>query len=643
MPTQVCTLYWPRHATSSPSGWLVGWNIGGFVAAVAAVVPDISHRELAARLTNDPALAAVAARLPAAAQLSILGRWHSELLATGAQPAAFATDSPASLNVLQQAANFWFELECAALDAPVVLREIYCCGYRYTRVAMHVVVFDPPQDDHFLAMTPLSLDVVSLPLPRPAAAAEPATFPPHTTASSEGASPQHQPPAFLPPKSGTPATVVPPIAAMPRFASLRSSGSSLPGPSIPDTGVILDHINVSRSIQAALRAQPAERAPRALPPPLCSLVWLLAVIASLVWPLVFPLLRVGYRVAVFSLLESHLPPATPASLVAISSVAKLVDERLHQLCMLPHLAAATMARFDRSAVSRAHYIHAVNQAWLLINDLVFGVMALFLVRNHAERAIQVVHRSSLLLTGGDILSSHLMWLMGWPSGFKLNANFDAFLGANFLAGIQAWRALTDWLSPANVYFSMPSSPRLYKSLADVMSSLWKLFRGKKYNLGLLLTISLLHHFPLFGLTVYARDSARLPGGIRFQPIRGSVLRLSLPAVKRNIMSAVRDRDAQKPLTAPDPAAAFRPWTTYFEIRNRPLPPAALFFQYSRVAKLVTASQPLMIWPLLSGEPIRPPPDLQYPRLAALPSAEDFDALGELIAHALARAKLLWAA
>jgi len=189
--------------------------------------------------------------------------------------------------------------------------------------------------------------------------------------------------------------------------------------------------------------------------------------------------------------------------------------------------------------------------------------------------------------------------MGFPGGFKLNENLDNFLGVLFLFYIERWSVITSSLSSfgntivnivAGIGFvgglSMQlsvamdiisfstfqitsfytASARVYSLQLNVLSSLWKLFRGKKYNplkgridtcdydtdqllLGTLLftliffllpttmiyylffasvklilnignivclfVLELLGNFPLFGIFIFVMRNGYLPGGIYF--------------------------------------------------------------------------------------------------------------------------------
>lgn len=109
---------------------------------------------------------------------------------------------------------------------------------------------------------------------------------------------------------------------------------------------------------------------------------------------------------------------------------------------------------------------------------------------------------------------HIRWLMGWPAGLKLNDNLDTMLGNLSLAGINWWSDVLRFLSPlfpivfttvvvtsflgglscliallndllnlVNAHFLLffMLSAKLYSILLRTITSLWRLFRGKKKN------------------------------------------------------------------------------------------------------------------------------------------------------------------
>jgi phosphatidylinositol glycan class Q protein len=194
-----------------------------------------------------------------------------------------------------------------------------------------------------------------------------------------------------------------------------------------------------------------------------------------------------------------------------------------------------------------------------------------------------------------MLKSNIQWLMGSPAGFKLNENLDRFLGSVFLFYIERWATIMNfiishgislsravgvifimgtfsvgigllqdlfWIFTFHLMCFYTAAARIYHLQLNILSSLWKLFRGKKYNplkeridhenfdmdqlllgtifftltffllpttfiyysfftivriaVGILPTFSafllkVIHHFPVIPLIYYLLDNSYLPG------------------------------------------------------------------------------------------------------------------------------------
>jgi phosphatidylinositol glycan class Q protein len=246
---------------------------------------------------------------------------------------------------------------------------------------------------------------------------------------------------------------------------------------------------------------------------------------------------------------------------------------------------------------RATEIALFNSIWLVVNDVIFGIISGLLLYKHSALVIEFFNMIHYKLTE-DVLSSIILWLMGWPAGFKLNDNLDKFLGLLFLYYIEKWTVIMTALAPycplvlyivslsgllgLSVLVSLlldifafwtvhiscfyVVSARFHHLQLVLLSSLWTLFRGMKYNplkkridssdydldqllLGTIvftllfflfpttalyyfffavlrlaiaavnavgaLLLELLAHFPLYHLCQHATDPAFLPAGIRF--------------------------------------------------------------------------------------------------------------------------------
>jgi phosphatidylinositol glycan class Q protein len=153
-------------------------------------------------------------------------------------------------------------------------------------------------------------------------------------------------------------------------------------------------------------------------------------------------------------------------------------------------------------------------AFALFVDLALGLIAARLVNQHYSPA----HLVALLLDCMDTvvfnLRALITWLMGAPAGLKLNSVLSSALGKFFLYHIHLWvtflyltapvvsEALTNTmsvlsyagvclqLSVAQDVFNVVTfhvhcfyayARRLFLSQGSGLTSLWRLFRGKKYN------------------------------------------------------------------------------------------------------------------------------------------------------------------
>lgn len=112
----------------------------------------------------------------------------------------------------------------------------------------------------------------------------------------------------------------------------------------------------------------------------------------------------------------------------------------------------------------------------------------------------------------SMLPTNIRWLMGYPAGLKLNSNLGAFVGELYLWLLTLWNAhfqitpflrigtqlvlvssvlglqsflLTLGLLVRAVTIHMEGfhvlASRLYRSELAILGSLWRLFRGKKWN------------------------------------------------------------------------------------------------------------------------------------------------------------------
>ncbi|EGC34896.1 hypothetical protein DICPUDRAFT_152826 [Dictyostelium purpureum] len=161
---------------------------------------------------------------------------------------------------------------------------------------------------------------------------------------------------------------------------------------------------------------------------------------------------------------------------------------------------------------RSSYIEFHNSAWLIFNDILLGIAAGLLLNFFSDRVLFLIGKLNFFLNN-DLLKSLILWLMGWPGGFKLNENLDKFFGRLVLYYIDKWNLITAAISPhgqlflqiiclsgimglsflisvvidlfyiftlhISVFYSV--SARFYLLQLLLLNSLWNLFRGVKFN------------------------------------------------------------------------------------------------------------------------------------------------------------------
>eukprot|EP00761_Pharyngomonas_kirbyi_P002542 gb/GECH01002546.1/.p1 GENE.gb/GECH01002546.1/~~gb/GECH01002546.1/.p1 ORF type:complete len:627 (+),score=72.80 gb/GECH01002546.1/:1-1881(+) len=148
----------------------------------------------------------------------------------------------------------------------------------------------------------------------------------------------------------------------------------------------------------------------------------------------------------------------------------------------------------------------------ILIDIGLGVTAGLLLRHHSSNIMMwIVYWADRFMV--DVLRSHIIWLMGWPAGLKLNDELDHVLGSFSLIGIDWWTEVLRFLSPlqrgfmdilcvsgvfglsfmlamfsdllalltSHLFLFYLLSARIYSSMLRAVYSLWNLFRGKKLN------------------------------------------------------------------------------------------------------------------------------------------------------------------
>jgi len=177
---------------------------------------------------------------------------------------------------------------------------------------------------------------------------------------------------------------------------------------------------------------------------------------------------------------------------------------------LPNERNKLNAYWKNSNIARSTFIKFYNRMFLLAIDLLLGGYFGYLLLENSNKVLEFVTMCNDYLTN-VVLRSQIIWLMGFPGGFKLNENLDNFLGILFLFYIERWSVIISSLSAFGtiivkiiaaigfvgglsmqvsvaldlISFSTfhitsfyMASARVYSLQLNVLSSLWKLFRGE---------------------------------------------------------------------------------------------------------------------------------------------------------------------
>jgi hypothetical protein len=104
-------------------------------------------------------------------------------------------------------------------------------------------------------------------------------------------------------------------------------------------------------------------------------------------------------------------------------------------------AFAQMCRFllsTRGSVTEASRLQYRNALVVILADFVAGALFGILFALFSEQIYVSSSRFVSYFTN-DFFEEYLDWLMGWPAGFKFNANLTRFLGRIFLFLLRSWR------------------------------------------------------------------------------------------------------------------------------------------------------------------------------------------------------------
>ncbi|KAJ7809698.1 N-acetylglucosaminyl transferase component-domain-containing protein [Mycena olivaceomarginata] len=396
-------------------------------------------------------------------------------------------------------------------------------------------------------------------------------------------------------------------------------------------GVVINQFNAAKTINILLKPKRSRRLPAELSK------WL------------FDFMDVSLYVPQKIMALVRLPTSL-SYLKDFSSTIQQFDVRAKQTEFLSQ-EVTPLRQHDLTAVSvyAARYTNFFNTVWLILNDITIGVaFGSFLCENNVVLARMLNHLVKFQVFLVEWVQWVLHWLDSWPAGLKLNTELSRFYAHTFSDLVAMWGHVLHRGSPylpgllfsfgvlstsgmttaialfsdllvfitLHIYVCYFLSRILYARLLSTSGSLWRLFRGKRFNvlrnrtdtweydtdqllfgtilftllaflfptvlayyalfamlrLGVILVnaaldtqLAFMNHFPLFALMLRAKDPWRLPGGIYF-------------GVEY----------------APDPVLV---------VKNQPMPFSTIFVQYIRLwSRLAAHYNPLrLLWYVLRGE------------------------------------------
>jgi len=195
-----------------------------------------------------------------------------------------------------------------------------------------------------------------------------------------------------------------------------------------------------------------------------------------------------------------------------SAVVKLVLERAEKIKELPQLIQLSSEQKPlKGHIALDAHLRFHNFCWSLCFDLFLGFSLGFLILRNSSFLSD--YFNDLLMSSYVVhFETYIDWLMGYPAGFKLNGNLTRFLGQMHMWLLSLWRtpltnlpieviiwtlgvmsmiggaslvtsATVDLISviliPLHVSYKIAA--RLFNLELSIMASLFRLFRGKKWN------------------------------------------------------------------------------------------------------------------------------------------------------------------
>ena len=454
LPAATARLLWPRDASYAPSGYIVGWNSHSFFCTIAAIIPAarcslFDLERMLVLLGEEPELHQLVRHCGGTPV--VLGVWIG----------ADGTSVPV-LDERVLTAQLWLTLVSEEVDSAGIqpaLREVHCCGCRHT-ASLHLVYYVPT----------LAVWIGQRQPWEQAGAVAPAQPPSELECSLRQAGCAEEIRTVL----GR------------RFSVVRTGSNA-----VSITSAAAAHVHtprpglrrVGRQFSLLVRATTA--------PPLLLAA---AVVSALRAPL--------------------LPPVSTSRLIDVSMAAAALDSRLAA-------ALAWGARWDgvRTAPRwerrpQLERLRLASDVTCALVDMGLGFVAAAAIR-HCWPTVDGALARPHFHVGETQLQELVLWLMGVdPGGFKLNENLNHTFGSCVLALLRGWEAAlgaaagllrvgivpallvccsagatvglgvaSDLLALATLHLRALhiAMASVYTAYLSALSSLFKLFRGRKFN------------------------------------------------------------------------------------------------------------------------------------------------------------------
>ncbi|KAE9406889.1 Gpi1-domain-containing protein [Gymnopus androsaceus JB14] len=368
-----------------------------------------------------------------------------------------------------------------------------------------------------------------------------------------------------------------------------------------------------------------------------------------------------------------------------------MDVRTGQLTILVRQMTALRNRESSSRVEvySIEYSSFFNTVWLIINDITIGyAFGTFLCENDEvlARLMRVLAQDVLI----SWLQWALRWLDSWPAGLKLNTELSRFYSGTFVDLVDVWGSVLRHiifphlttiiytfglisafgaLLGVHIYVCYAITRIVYAKVLWGMGSLWRLFRGKRFNVlrnrtdsweydndqllfgtilftllaflfptvlayyalfallrlstiliqaSLEMQLAFMNHFPLFALVLRVKDPWRLPGGIYFNfvPDRvgdgsrsANLGGMAVPGARATLDGNSNDSESK--------GSQHLATTLVPVLENQPVTFGRIFFQYTRLwARLASHYNPLrLLKSMLLGRFLAPIPryEIRYDR------------------------------